>query len=179
LKRRAILLASLAWPARAGAQDFTFALPDGSGHLITPAQFRGRYLLVFFGYTRCPDLCPTTLRNIAVALAGIDPAGRHFAAAFISLDAAHDRPANVARYAALFSPRITGLTGSPAQLHQAIIAFHAYAAWPQGPDGPLQHSALLYLLSPTGTLADILPAGLTAPALARRLARLPLQAFAR
>ncbi len=171
LPRRALLLGGLSWPVLARADGVGFALQDGKGKTITLAQFRGRYVVVFFGYTRCPDVCPATLHNLAVALQKIDPGGQRFAALFISLDAVHDSPAMVARYAALFSPRIEGLGGSAAQIRQAAAAFNVYAAWPQGPNGPLVHSALIYLVGPSGQLVDVLPDGLNAPALTQALAR--------
>ena len=172
LRRRDLLAASLGVPAlaRAGTQDgFTFTLQNGSGQLVTPAQFRGRYLLVFFGYTRCTDTCPITLYRLAWALRAIDPDNKIFAALFITIDPAHDSPQNTARYAANISPRIQGLSGSPAQIAQAIAAFHVYVTWPNGPQGAPDHSALVYLLAPTGELASVLPDNLSTAALIRLL----------
>ncbi len=172
LRRRAVLGAAL-WPglARAAVPEFSFSLRNGAGQVVTPAQFRGRYLLVFFGYTRCPDICPATLYRLAQAMSAVDPGGESFAAVFITLDPAHDSPQTVSRYAALFSPRIEGLSGSAAQVSAAVAAFHVYARWPQGPAGPLRHSALIYVLGPQGGLAGVLPDGESMAALRQALGR--------
>lgn len=175
--RRALLAGLAGWPAACIAATppaFRFALQDGAGKVVTQARFRGRYLLVVFGYTKCTDRCPTTLTHLARALEMADPRNRIFDAVFITVDPRHDRPKAAAHYASLFSPRIEGLGGSKRQVSEAIAAFHVYVAWPNGPNGQPTHGGLIYLLSPSGQLATVLPDGLSADALASALRRYPV-----
>lgn len=173
-RRRALLAGMLLWPAICAAETpppFTFSLQNGAGKTVTQAQFHGRYLLVFFGYTRCADLCPTTLFRLARAIKTADPLDQTFDAIFVTVDPRHDSPKTVAHYASLFSPRIEGLGGSPQQIQNTITAFHTYVSWPNGPNGQPTHSGLIYILSPSGQLATVLPDGLSIAALTRALRR--------
>src|SRR5918996_3071934 len=93
-----------------------FALVDHTGHTVTDADYRGKLMLVFFGFTHCPDVCPTTLQEIASALDVLgDEAGR-VQPLFITVDPERDTPEVMAGYVDLFHPGIVGLTGTPEQV---------------------------------------------------------------
>ena len=141
-------------PAPAAAQvGGPFALLDGDGRTVTDASFRGRWMLVYFGYTHCPDACPTALQDIANALDQLDPASRaKVATVFITIDPERDTPAAVRDYAAAFGPGFTGLSGSPDALSQAAREYRVYAArHPTGDGGyEMDHSSIIYVMDPAG-----------------------------
>jgi protein SCO1/2 len=178
MRRRAALAVTLALlRAGGGARaqppgsglNYTFTLQNGAGNTVTNRDFPGRYLLVFFGYTNCPDVCPVTLEKIARALPLLGARAQLLQPIFITLDPTRDTPAITARYAALFSPAILGLSGSPQAIAQAIAAFHVYASPPDPRTGAVSHGTLLYLTAPNGPLIAALPGTLTPPALAAAL----------
>ena len=105
-----------------------FTLVNHLGETVTDADFRGRFLLIFFGYTYCPDVCPTTLTAITDALDLLGPEGGKVTAAFVSVDPVRDRPEYLAEYLAYFHPRLVGLTGSTAQVAVAAEAYRVYFA---------------------------------------------------
>jgi protein SCO1 len=130
-----------------------FSLVDPKGRPVTDRDFRGRYMLVYFGYTHCPDACPTTLIKIAGALQTLGPNGRQLQPIFITVDPAHDTPKVVGDYASHFSPRILGLSGSPTQIAAAEKAYRVYAspdATPAELDAAIDHSSVLYLMGRDG-----------------------------
>ena len=139
---------------------FTLTAPDG--HIVTDATFRGKYLLVYFGYTYCPDVCPTTLANMAKALDRLGRRADALQAVFITVDPARDTPAVMGQYTSAISPRILGLSGTPAQIATAAGAYHVYyAVHRSGPDDrayAVDHSSVLYLMSPTGGPLALIPA---------------------
>ncbi len=151
-----------------------FTLVDPAGRTVTPADFKGRWMLVYFGYTTCPDVCPTTLQSIAGALAKLGPAASNVVPLFITIDPARDRPDVIGRYTALFDKRIIGLTGSQAQVTQAETAYRVYAARvDQAGTGSylMDHTSFVYLIDPQGHLAALFDHDVTASALAERLRR--------
>jgi protein SCO1/2 len=93
-----------------------FTLEDGSGRTVTDRDFRGKYMLVYFGYTFCPDVCPTTLTAVADAMDKLGPDAAKVRPVFITVDPARDTPAVVKKYIAAFGPEITGLTGTPEEI---------------------------------------------------------------
>jgi len=131
-----------------------FALTDGDGHTVTDRDLHGRYVLVYFGYTFCPDVCPTTLNAVAAALDQLGPRADKVQGLFITVDPARDTPQVVKEYAAAFSPRIMGLSGTPQQIADVARAYRVYFA-AKPPDTPgaaytVDHSSLLYLMDPNG-----------------------------
>jgi protein SCO1 len=131
-----------------------FTLEDGNGHTVTDQSFRGRYLLVYFGYTFCPDVCPTTLNAVAAAFDKLGPRADKLQGLFITVDPARDTPAVVRDYAAAFSPHIEGLTGTDAQIAAVAREYRVYYA-PQrtansGESYTVDHSSILYLMGPDG-----------------------------
>jgi protein SCO1/2 len=134
-----------------------FSLIDQTGKPVTNADYGGEWQLVFFGYTYCPDICPTTLNDVALILEDLGDEADQVRPLFITVDPERDTPEVMAAYVANFDPRIVGLTGTPEQIKQAAQAFRAYyAKVDQGsaPDGyTMDHSAFLYLMDPEGAYA--------------------------
>jgi protein SCO1/2 len=131
-----------------------FTLEDGSGKAVTDRDFRGKYMLVYFGYTFCPDVCPTTLNAIADAMDKLGPTAAHIQPVFITVDPKRDTPAVVKQYAAAFGPSIVGLTGTAEEIAKAAKEYRVYYAEHRTGPGPddysMDHSSVLYLMSPDG-----------------------------
>ncbi|MGH7155693.1 MAG: SCO family protein [Acetobacteraceae bacterium] len=130
-----------------------FHLVDGAGQTVTNETYRGKYMLVYFGYTYCPDVCPTTLQAMTNALDALGPKANQIAPLFITVDPARDTPAVMKRYAAAFSPRLIGLTGSPEQIARVTKEYHVYAAKDvtgPGPDYSMDHSSVIYFMGKDG-----------------------------
>jgi len=101
-----------------------FTLENGAGKTVTDRDIRGRYVLVYFGYTFCPDVCPTTLNAVADAMERLGPKADRVQPLFITVDPKRDTPAVVQQYAAAFGTRIVGLTGTPEQVADGITQLH-------------------------------------------------------
>jgi protein SCO1/2 len=164
----ALCLWLLASPAAAQTIGGDFALRDSAGHQVSAHNYAGKYFLVFFGYTNCPDVCPVTLYNIARALVLLGPQADRVVPLFITVDPARDTPALMGRYTALFSPRIIGLTGSVEQIAAVERTYHVYAA-PTPKNDLILHSAILFLMGPDGVFVSGLPADTPPAALAAAL----------
>lgn len=140
-----------------------FTLVDKDSKPVSWDQFKGRYRIVYFGYTFCPDACPLDMGVVMKAFRQFEQASPELAAKvqpmFISIDPARDTPARVGEFAAAFSPRLLGLTGSPAQVDQAVKAFRAYAAKGKETAGGylMDHSRIAYLMGPDGQPIEMLP----------------------
>jgi protein SCO1/2 len=131
-----------------------FSLVDHNGKPVTDRDFRGKFMLVFFGYTSCPDVCPMDLQIIAQALDELGKAGDRLQPIFISVDPARDTPEVVAEYASHFHPRLIGLTGSRQQTATAARNYGVISMKFIDENDPenysINHSALIYLLGPDG-----------------------------
>jgi len=132
----------------------TFTLVAQDGATVTEKSFPGEYLLVFFGYTFCPDVCPTTLAEVSRTLDLLgDDAGR-VRPLFITVDPARDTPQVLADYVGHFHPRILGLSGTPEQTAAVAKAYRVYYAKAPGSADDdsylMDHSALLYFMAPDG-----------------------------
>ncbi len=131
-----------------------FALTDTKGATVTEATFRGRWMLVYFGYTFCPDVCPTSLNTVSDALDRLGPKADKVQALFITVDPARDTPQVVKQYAAAFGPRIKGLTGTAAQIETVGKAYRVYYKEHRTGTGTgdytMDHSSVLYLMGPDG-----------------------------
>jgi cytochrome oxidase Cu insertion factor (SCO1/SenC/PrrC family) len=134
-----------------------FSLADHTGKPVTDEDFEGKWQLVFFGFTSCPDVCPTTLIEVSAILEELGDHAQQVTPLFMSVDPERDTPEVMAEYVANFDPRIVGLTGSSEQIKQAARAFRAYYAKVEQegqPDGyTMDHSAFLYLMDPEGDYA--------------------------
>ena len=137
---------------------------------VTDADFHGRFLLLFFGYTFCPDVCPTTLTNITDALDRLGGVGDRVIPIFVSVDPERDTPEYLGEYLSYFHPRLVGLTGTPEQVAAAAGAYRVYYAkagqgggsggsradlpTPHGHGGEedyiMDHTAVIYLMGPEG-----------------------------
>ena len=134
-----------------------FALVDQTGRAVTERDFAGRWQLVFFGFTYCPDVCPTTLATVTAVLEELGADADKLAPLFITVDPERDTPKVMADYVAAFDPRIVGLTGSPEQVKQAAKSFRVYYAKAEQPGGSgdytMDHSAFVCLVDPQGHYA--------------------------
>ncbi len=129
-----------------------FALVDGAGKTVTDEDFRGRYMLIYFGYTRCPDACPTALNNMALALASLGAARQRVQPIFITVDPERDNGQALTDYVGAFGPDFIGLTGTADQIGRAKRLFKVYAAKHPTKDGDydMDHSSIIYLMDPSG-----------------------------
>jgi len=137
-----------------------FTLVDHTGRTVTERDFAGRVLLVYFGYTYCPDVCPTELGTIAAAMDALGPAGERVTPVFISIDPERDTPEALADYVSRFHPRLIGLTGSAEQVAQAARAYRVYYAKVAPRDTTeylMDHSAFIYLVGPDGRVRSLFP----------------------
>jgi protein SCO1/2 len=153
-------------PPLAGARiGGPFALIDQDGRPFTDRDLAGRYRIVYFGYTFCPDVCPVDVQNLSAGLKLVeakDPAlGRRIVPVFVTVDPARDTPAVLKQFVSAFHPRLVGLTGTPAAIAAAEKAYGIYAARGKGTaDGYLMdHSRQIYLFDPAGKPLALLPEG--------------------
>lgn len=131
-----------------------FELVDHRGNRVTEQDFKGRWQLVFFGYTFCPDICPTTLTTMAEVLDALGDDVDQVAPLFITVDPERDTKEVVAAYVAAFHPKLIGLTGTPEQVKAAAKSFRVYYAKAEKADSPdgylIAHSGYIYLMTPAG-----------------------------
>jgi cytochrome oxidase Cu insertion factor (SCO1/SenC/PrrC family) len=131
-----------------------FTLVDQHGRKVTDQDFAGRFMLVYFGYTFCPDICPLSLSNMVQAIGLLEPEqAERVVPIFITVDPARDTVAQMAKYAPLFDPRLVALTGTPAEIKQAAKAYRVYYSKVEnGRSGDylMDHSAFIYLMGPDG-----------------------------
>lgn len=132
-----------------------YLLQDVNGRATTPEDHRGYYQLIAFGYTFCPDICPTTLTEMAAVLKELGPLAKRLRPIFISLDPERDTLQVLREYTAFFDARIIGMTGSPALVARAAQNFKVrYQKVPkEGGNYAVDHSAGMYLLGPDGSFA--------------------------
>jgi protein SCO1/2 len=147
----------------AGRFGGPFSLLAAEGRAVSDRDFRGRFMLVYFGYTHCPDVCPLDLSVMAEALALLGPAAAEVEPIFITVDPARDTPALMAEYAKSFSPRITALSGTEADIAAVAKAYKVHrrkvpAASPGRPDDyVVDHGSLTYLMGPDGAFRTLIP----------------------
>jgi protein SCO1 len=130
-----------------------FALTDQNGMLRTEKDYRGKFMLVFFGYTYCPDVCPTTLAVMTAALEKMGARADKIAPVFITVDPKRDTPDKLKSYLASFGPRIIGLTGSPKDIAAVAKEYRVYYKEhpaENGDDYTVDHSGVVYLMDPNG-----------------------------
>lgn len=142
-----------------------FALIDQDGRPRTDADFRGKLLLVYFGYTYCTDICPTDLQAISTAIDKLGPAGESVQPLFITVDPEHDTPEAIKLYVALFHPRLVGLTGSAKQVKTAARAYKVYYAkneQSKKSDPVIDHSGFVFLVGRDGKYLGFFPPGTSA-----------------
>ncbi len=170
-------------PSPAEEASYKFDLVDSAGEVTTEQAWSGRYLLVTFGFTSCPDICPLTLWNMGSALRALGATSQDIKPVFISVDPLRDTRDDLKAYAEHFHPDFVALTGSRAQLDQASRNFNAsygYKVNGQLIDFPTSeemeyevfHSIYVYLLSPERELLDVFGYGVDGERMAERILEL-------
>lgn len=160
-----------------------FALTDSSGAGVSDGDFAGRYMLIFFGYTYCPDVCPLALQKMSMALDMLSAEEIDLAALqpiFISVDPARDTPAIMGEYVAAFHPDLMGLTGSAEDIAAVTKAYRVYygrsagseSKESGGEDYMMDHSSVIFLMGPDGRYVDHFSAIATPGEMAERLRQL-------
>jgi cytochrome oxidase Cu insertion factor (SCO1/SenC/PrrC family) len=148
-------------------------LVSHKGENVTDKEFRGKYMLVSFGYTYCPDVCPTELQVISAALDELGEKAKVIQPIFITIDPERDTVATLARYMPSFHPSYIGLTGSPAAVAKAAKAYRVYYSRSEnksGGDYLMDHSSIIYLMDKQGTFLKHFSYQTDANALAQAIA---------
>ncbi len=137
---------------QASAVGGPFTLIDQNGRTVTEQDMKGKPFLVFFGFTHCPDVCPTALFDISEVFRKLGPDAGRAAALFITVDPERDTPEAMKSYLSSFDPHLRGLTGEQAAVDGVIKAYRAYAKKVPNPDGSytMDHTALVYLMDKEG-----------------------------
>ena len=140
---------TIAAPASIGGP---FQLTDQNGQAVTEKNLQGRPSLVFFGFTHCPDICPTSLFEMSEVLKALGKDGDRLNTYFVSVDPERDTPAAMKNYLGSFDPRLKGLTGDPAAVAKMISAYRVYSKKVPLKDGDytMDHTALIYLMDRNG-----------------------------
>ena len=153
-----------------------FTLTDQTGKRVSDQDFRGRYMLVFFGFTFCPDVCPSALQVVSAALDKLGPKADRFVPIFITVDPERDGSKELAAYVQSFSPRLVGLTGTPAEIAAVAKAYRVYFRKTEDPKSTagytIDHTSLIYVMGPDGTYRTHFAHTTNADAMADRLAKL-------
>ena len=129
-----------------------FTLTGSDGQPFSSARLAGKPYAIFFGFTHCPDVCPTTFARLARLSKALGPDDTVFERVFISVDPERDKPADMARYTSLFGTRIIGLTGSPEQIEQVKKLYGIYSKKVTQPGGDysVDHTATVLLFDRSG-----------------------------
>jgi cytochrome oxidase Cu insertion factor (SCO1/SenC/PrrC family) len=131
-----------------------FTLTDNTGKHVTDQDFHGKYTLVFFGFTSCPDICPAGLQLIAGALQKLGTKAQLITPIFISVDPQRDTPEKLAAYVKNFDPRLVGLTGTPEEIAAVAKAYKVYYAKVPSKERPdnytMDHTSIIYVMDPKG-----------------------------
>jgi cytochrome oxidase Cu insertion factor (SCO1/SenC/PrrC family) len=151
-----------------------FRLTDQHGKTVSDTDFRGKYMLVVFGYTFCPDVCPAELQVVTAALAALGPKAERIQPVFITIDPERDTVEQLAVYAGNFHPRLVLLTGSSAAIADVAKAYRVYYAKAEGSasagrDYLMDHSSIIYLMGPDGQFVRHFTYTTDAAALAQQL----------
>jgi protein SCO1 len=159
----------------AAGTEIRFELRDTQGKTVSSTDLRGLWVLAFFGYTSCPDICPTTLFDIAQALAHLGPLAARVQPLFISVDPQRDTPKKLREYVNDFDERILPLTGTAEQLDRAarsfgVAFFKVPGASPN--DYTIAHGAIITLIGPEGGLVTRFSTNVSADQIASKLGRL-------
>jgi protein SCO1/2 len=152
-----------------------FSLSDQNGKTITDADFRGKYMLIFFGFTHCPDICPAELQVMTAALDQLGNKADKVLPIFVTVDPERDTPEVLRDFVKNFSPRLVGLTGSPEAVAAAAKAYRVVYSKVDLPNSAggytVDHSALVYLMGPDGQYLAHFAYGTSAETMAQALRR--------
>ena len=152
-----------------------FTLVDQTGRTRSDTDFRGKIVVLYFGYTYCPDICPTDLMSITRAIALLGEGGDNVQPIFVSVDPERDTPRQLADYVGSFSPRLVGLTGAPAQVRAVANAYKSYFEKVGDADDAgylIDHSGVVYFLGRDGAYRGYAPPQTSPEKLAEILRRL-------
>jgi len=129
-----------------------FKLTDQNGKVVTEQDLKGHPFLVFFGFTHCPDVCPTTLFEVSEVMRALGPDAERARALFITVDPERDTPAVMKDYLSSFDPHLSGLTGDPAEIAAVAKAYRVYFKKVPLDEGgyTMDHTAIVYLMDKTG-----------------------------
>lgn len=150
-----------------------FSLIDHDGRRVSQDDFKGKYLLIYFGFTRCPDICPEELDKMALVLKDVNAESDLVKPVFITCDPARDTPQDLKKYLAEFDDSILGLTGTYEEIKQVCKHFRVYFSTPrevkEGEDYLVDHSIFFYLMDPEGQFVDAFGRNYTPEQAARRM----------
>jgi cytochrome oxidase Cu insertion factor (SCO1/SenC/PrrC family) len=150
-----------------------FALTDHTGRLRTNEDFRGKLMLVYFGFTYCPDVCPTDLHDIGLAIEKLGKDAERVQPLFVTVDPERDTAEHLKNYVPMFHPRLLGLTGDAAAIHKAAAQYRVYYARVplKGDDYTVDHSAFIYLMGADGQYLGFFPPGTPPDSIAQTVAQ--------
>lgn len=150
-----------------------FTLVAGDGRTVTERDFKGAPFLVFFGFTHCPDVCPTKLQEMSEVFRALGPKGEKIRALFITVDPERDTPEVMKDYVSSFDERIVGLTGDRAEIDKVVKAYRVFARKVplEGGDYTMEHTGLVYLMNRDGLFAGSVNLDRTPEEAAREIAR--------
>jgi len=150
-----------------------FEMVNHRGETVTQETFKGRHMLVYFGYTFCPDVCPTELQAVTVALNDMGKKADAITPVFVTIDPERDDVAAVREYIGFFHPRLVGLTGTPAQVEAITDAFGVFYAKARDTgetsDYLMDHSSLIFLMDEDGRYVTHIRTGTAPEVIARQL----------
>ncbi|MGB5950691.1 MAG: SCO family protein [Parvibaculum sp.] len=156
-----------------------FTLVDQTGKTVTDADFRGKYMLIYFGFTFCPDVCPTELQMMSGALEKLGDKAANVQPIFITVDPERDTPELLSKYVRQFDPRLIGLTGSTEQIAAVAKEYRVYygKVKEEAEDGQshaddytVDHSSIVYLMGPDGKFLTFFPPGTSPEQMAEKIA---------
>ncbi|WP_455475169.1 SCO family protein [Bartonella sp. B17] len=136
-----------------------FVLTDSNGNTVTEADIRSKPSVIFFGFTMCPESCPTTLSNLDRWLTKLDAAADKLGVWFVTVDPERDTPEVMHDYLSNFANKITGISGDPEKVHKMVDSFNIVAEKVPGTDGnyTYNHTAAIFLLKKGGKLFGVIP----------------------
>jgi protein SCO1/2 len=151
----------------------SFTLTSQAGRKVGVGDFPGKLVVVFFGYTSCPDVCPLTLSNLSRVLREMGPAADRIQVLFITVDPDRDTPERLAAYLEAFDPTFVGLTGTEEEIRSVATDFGVYfAKHGEGPSYTVDHTARTYVIDPQGRIPLTFPTDATPGAMVRAFTRL-------
>jgi len=165
-----LLAAGFTWllPGGPPAPGGPFSLVADDGREVTERSFPEKYLLVYFGYASCRDVCPATLNTLGAAVDRLGAAGARVQPLFITVDPARDTQAMLRRYVTGFGGHLIGLTGTPAELRKVA---DEYGVVSDVSGGVIDHSSVIYMMAPDGRFIAPIPAGASEMVMAQAIAR--------
>lgn len=150
-----------------------FTLTDQDGKTVTDADFRGKYMLIYFGFTFCPDVCPTELQVMAGAVSKLGANTSKVQPIFVTVDPERDTPEVLAKYVKQFDPRLIGLTGTPEQIARIAKEYRVFYEKVKddesSADYTMDHSSIAYLMGPDGRFLTFFPPGVSPEEMAEKI----------